>query len=91
MYSVLKAFCVAIYLLVVAGFVFMMPPALNLPLQLFAGTMLLVHALEAAIFIRHVRLYKGPMAVSLLLGYCIGSRWPMRTVTRYCAAPNTEG
>jgi len=72
MYSVLKAFCVAIYLLVVAGFVFMMPPALNLPLQLFAGTMLLVHALEAAIFIRHVRLYKGPMAVSLLLTLLFG-------------------
>jgi hypothetical protein len=72
MYSALKISCLAIYLLAIAGFTFAMPAALAFPIQLAAGAMLLAHALEAVIFMRHVRLYKGSLAASLLLTLLFG-------------------
>ena len=72
MFTFLKAVCLASYLLAIASFAAAMPPALVLPLQLFAGAMLAAHALEAIIFMRYVRLYRGSLAKSLLLTLLFG-------------------
>ena len=72
MYSALKISCLAIYLLVIASLVFATPVSLAFPIQLVAGAMLLAHALEAVIFMRHVRLYKGSLTASLLLTLLFG-------------------
>ena len=72
MYSILKALCLATYLLAIASFANAVPAVAVLPLQLFAATLLAAHALEAVIFMRYVRLYRGSLLASLLLTLLFG-------------------
>jgi hypothetical protein len=68
----MKAFCLALYLGVAASFAIDLPTAMVMPLRMLAAGFLVVHVLEAVIFIRHVRLYQGSLAVSLILTLLFG-------------------
>jgi len=68
----MKAFCLALYLAAAASFAIDFPAAMVMPLRILAAGFLATHLLEAIVFMRHVRLYKGPLAVSLLLTLLFG-------------------
>jgi hypothetical protein len=68
----MKAFCLALYIAAAASFAIDLPTAMVMPLRMLATGFLAVHVLEAIVFIRHVRLYQGPLAVSLVLTLLFG-------------------
>ena len=72
MYLILKTLCLATYVLAIASFANTVPAVAVVPLQLFAAAMLTAHALEAVVFLRYVRLYRGSLAASLLLTLLFG-------------------
>jgi uncharacterized protein YhhL (DUF1145 family) len=49
-----------------------LPPRLEQLLQIGALVLLAVHALEVVLFFRWVRLYRGPLALSVLLTLLFG-------------------
>jgi uncharacterized protein YhhL (DUF1145 family) len=72
MNTVLKAICLAVYATALASMVVALPEAVASPARIVALLLLAAHALEAAVFLRHVRLYKGSLAVSLVLTLLFG-------------------
>ncbi len=72
MNSIGKAICLITYLLAAASLVVAFPPSIASTLQLVAVVLLAAHAVEAVVCFRHVKLYKGPIAVSLLLTLLFG-------------------
>ena len=68
----MKAFCLALYLAAAASYAVDFPTAIVMPLRILAVGFLVTHLLEAVVFIRHVRLYQGPLAISLLLTLLFG-------------------
>jgi hypothetical protein len=68
----LKAAALAIYALALAGLASLVPSGLAAIVQGIAVAILALHALEVVFFIKYVRLYRGPLAVSVLLTMLFG-------------------
>ncbi|WP_448680677.1 hypothetical protein [Pseudomonas nicosulfuronedens] len=84
--TTLKAGCLAIYALALAGLFTALPFGLQTPLLYAAVILLASHALEALLMLRTVRRYPGSLAASLLLTLLFGFLhwWPLR---RHADAP----
>lgn len=78
MRNILKAGCLAIYALAIAGFFMALPFAM--PLRYAAAILLGAHLLEALAMFRHVRKYPGSLAASLIRTLLFGFLhwWPLR-------------
>lgn len=72
MLFVLKAGCLATYALALAGLAGLLPSGLAATMQTLAAALLVIHALELVFVFRHVRLYRGSLAVSVLLTMLFG-------------------
>ncbi len=68
----LKAVCLVIYALALAGLAGWLPSKLSIAVQYVGAAVLIVHALELVFAFKHVRLYRGPLAVSILLAMLFG-------------------
>ena len=69
---VLRAACIAAYVLAVVSLAGLLPPPMPSRVQIVAAGLLTLHAFELALVFRHVRLYRGPLAVSVLLTLLFG-------------------
>jgi hypothetical protein len=69
---VLKLGCIAIYLAALAGWADLLPGSLGRAAQITAVGILLLHAIELLFVFGHVRRYRGPVAVSVLLTLLFG-------------------
>lgn len=72
MFFVLKAVCLGIYALALAGLAGLLPSGLAGSMQTIALVMLAVHAVELAVMFKHVKRYPGPLAISILLTMLFG-------------------
>ena len=72
MFFVLKAVCLGIYALAMAGLAGLLPSGLAGSMQTIALVMLAVHAVELAVMFKHVKRYPGPLAISILLTMLFG-------------------
>lgn len=72
MNALLKAACLAAYGLALAGLAGLLPPGLAGTMQNIALVLLVIHALEVIFMFKHVRLYRGSLAVSILLTLLFG-------------------
>ena len=72
MNALLKAACLAVYGLALAGLAGLLPPGLAGTMQNIALLLLVIHALEVMVMFKHVRLYRGALAVSILLTLLFG-------------------
>ncbi|MBV8667174.1 MAG: DUF1145 domain-containing protein [Burkholderiaceae bacterium] len=67
-----KAFCLVLYAVALASLVISLPAVIATPARILAALFVVAHILEAVVFLRHLRLYKGPLAVSVLLTLLFG-------------------
>jgi hypothetical protein len=76
MWTMLKAGCLAIYAVALAAWAGWLPAAVAGavagPVQTLALALLAIHALELVFVFRHVRSYRGPLAISVLLALLFG-------------------
>ncbi len=72
MFFVLKAVCLGIYALAMAGLAGLLPSGFAGSMQTIALVMLAVHAVELAVMFKHVKRYPGPLAISILLTMLFG-------------------
>ncbi len=72
MNALLKAACLVVYGLALGGLAGLLPPGLAGTMQNIAIALLLIHALEVMVMFKHVRLYRGALAVSILLTLLFG-------------------
>ncbi len=72
MLTLLKAGCLLIYAMALAGLVGLPPAGLASTMQTVALALLVIHALETLVMFRHVRLYPGPLAISVVLSLLFG-------------------
>jgi|ERR1700686_2053930 uncharacterized protein YhhL (DUF1145 family) len=70
--SILKAACLAIYGLALAGLAGLLPHWLSWATQLVAAAFLCIHAVELAFVFGKVRLHRGSRAASVLLTILFG-------------------
>lgn len=86
----LKAACLGAYLLALAGLAGLLPEALAATAQQLALVLLLIHALELVVAFKYVRLYRGSLAVSVLLTLLFGLlHWrPLAKAVAKAAASN---
>ena len=70
--GVLKVACLATYALALAGVAGLLPAGLSDVMQGISLTLLAIHVIELALMFRHVRLYSGPLALSVLLTLLFG-------------------
>jgi uncharacterized protein YhhL (DUF1145 family) len=70
--SVLKAACLAIYGIALAGLAGLLPHGLSQAMQIVAAVFLGIHALELAFVFKKVRLYSGSLASSVFLTILFG-------------------
>jgi uncharacterized protein YhhL (DUF1145 family) len=85
MMIVLKSGTLAFYLVAILSFTELLPPSdLLRHVRLLAAAVLAVHAVEAIVMFKKVRLYKGPLVVSLLLTLIFGAfhLWPLAAAQR---------
>jgi len=68
----LKAACIAAYLLAAAHLAGWLPPGALPRVVWVAAGLLAVHAVELLFFFKPVRLYRGPLALSVLLTLLFG-------------------
>lgn len=68
----LRAACIAVYVLALVSLAGLLPAVIPSRVQIVAAGLLTIHALELAFVFRHVRLYRGPLAVSVLLTLLFG-------------------
>ena len=71
MNRILRAACIAVYLLALASLAGLLPGMFDRT-PLTAAGLLLIHLLEIVFVFKHVRLYPGPLAVSMLLTLLFG-------------------
>lgn len=69
---VLRALCLLAYAMAIAKLGGLLPAGSFERAPLVAGVLLLVHAAELLFMFKHVRLYKGPLATSVLLTLLFG-------------------
>ncbi|MES2362033.1 MAG: hypothetical protein V4646_09530 [Pseudomonadota bacterium] len=75
MFLFLKVVCLAIYALAIAGLAGpagLLPDGFAHTIRNIAAVMLIVHALELLLMFKHVRLYRGLLATSVLLTLLFG-------------------
>jgi hypothetical protein len=72
MYLVTKIVLLAIYALAILSFFITPPFAWAQELRILAAVILLAHTFEAILFWKNVRLYPGPLALSILLTLLFG-------------------
>jgi len=72
MNQILKAACVLVYLLALGQLTGMFPSGQLDRLPTVALVLLLIHAVEVALFFKHVRLYRGPLITSVVLTLLFG-------------------
>jgi uncharacterized protein YhhL (DUF1145 family) len=68
----LKAGLLVMYALTLAGLAGLLPAELATTLQTITLITLVIHLVEAAVVFKHVRLYRGPLAISVLLTLLFG-------------------
>lgn len=71
-YSVFKIVCLAAYAAALAHLAGWLPPTVFPYVTWIAAGLLATHALEALVFMKYVRLYRGPLGVSVLLTLLFG-------------------
>ncbi len=71
-FTVLKAACLGAYLMALAGLAGLITGELSTRAQNLALAMLLIHLLELVFMFKHVRLYRGPLQVSIALTLLFG-------------------
>jgi hypothetical protein len=69
---VLRVLCLLVYALALASLAGLLPDGLFGRAPLVAGVLLAIHALETVVMFKHVRLYPGPLAVSIVLTLLYG-------------------
>ena len=72
MWTLLKAVCLAVYALALAGLFGWLPDAWSSALQAVAALFLLAHVIELLFAFRHVRRYKGGLIASIGLTLLFG-------------------
>ena len=72
MNSFLKAIVLAIYALAIASFFWTLPNDLGPIARPVAAFLLIIHAVEVVVVFKHVRLYRGALAVSIVLTLLFG-------------------
>lgn len=72
MLCILKAACLAIYGLALAGVAGILPQGLARTMQVIAVAFLAIHALELVVAAEKVRLYRGRWTMSMLLTLLFG-------------------
>ena len=72
MFLILKIACLIVYGLALAGLAGLIGNDLASRMQSVAAVLLILHALELAFMFKHVRKYRGPLAVSVLLTLLFG-------------------
>jgi len=70
--SMLKAGCLAIYGLALAGLAGFLPHGLSWAMQIVAAAFLGIHGMELVFVFGKVRLYRGSLAASVLLTLLFG-------------------
>ncbi len=70
--TLLKAGCILIYAVALAGAAGLVPGAIAVTMARIAGVMLVIHVLELVFMLKYVRLYRGPLAVSVVLTLLFG-------------------
>jgi hypothetical protein len=68
----LKAGCLVIYLLAIAGALGVLPPGIGSILEKIAVALLAAHVLELVFAFRNVRRYQGPLIDSIALTLLFG-------------------
>ena len=68
----LRALCLLAYVMAVATLAGLLPPGSFDRAPLVASVLLALHAAELLFMFKHVRLYQGPLAVSVLLTLLFG-------------------
>ncbi len=72
MFTILKLACLAAYALALASLAGLLPGGAFAHVRTIAAILLALHTLELIFLFRHVRLYRGPLAVSVLLTLLFG-------------------
>ena len=72
MNSFLKAIVLAIYTLAIASFFWTLPNDLGPIARPVAAFLLIIHAVEGVVVFKHVRLYRGALAASIVLTLLFG-------------------
>ncbi|MES2401247.1 MAG: hypothetical protein V4573_14755 [Pseudomonadota bacterium] len=72
LYLIIKLALLVLYATAVAGFAGLLPPGLAVRLQNIAFIVLAIHVIELVVMFRHVKRYRGPLAVSMLLTLLFG-------------------
>jgi uncharacterized protein YhhL (DUF1145 family) len=72
MFLILKIACLIVYGLALAGLAGLIGNDLASRMQSVAAVLLILHALELVFMFKHVRKYRGPLAVSVLLTLLFG-------------------
>ena len=72
MWLLLKAGCLAVYALALAGTADLLPAGLAGTMRTLAIAFIVIHSLETVVMFRHVRQYRGPLAVSIMLSLLFG-------------------
>jgi hypothetical protein len=68
----LRAQCLLVYVLALAVMSGLLPDGAFSRAPLIAGVLLAIHALETVVMFKHVRLYLGPLALSVVLKLLFG-------------------
>lgn len=68
----LKLLCLAVYAMALARLADLLPPGSFERTPMVAAALLGIHAIEAVLMRKHVRLYRGPLAVSIALTLLFG-------------------
>jgi len=71
-FNALKAACLGAYIMALAGIAGLITGELSIRAQNLALAMLLIHLLELVFMFKHVRLYRGPLQVSIALTLLFG-------------------
>ncbi len=72
MFTLLKAGLLVMYALALAGLAGLLPNGLANTLQNIVVVTLIIHVIECVAMFKHVGLYRGPLAISVLLTLLFG-------------------
>lgn len=72
MFTLLKLACLATYALALASLAGLLPAGAFAYVRMIAAILLVLHTLELVFLFRHVRLYRGPLAISMILTLLFG-------------------
>lgn len=72
MFTFLKALCLAVYALALISYFMILPDWLASGARTLAFILLFVHVIETFFFWRYVKMWKGPLVVSIALNLLFG-------------------